>query len=230
MKPSIKIKMKPSIKFKPLVLLLLVLLVLNSCIGIGMDITLNQNGSGTIAVEYIISRSIDSLGKLDGNERWNTIPVGKADFMRTLDRIPEMKLLSFSSKENETNFIVNAKMEFDNPRTLMAFLDTGGRRSSFSGDARSGSMVLTLAETRNSGPWKNDSLDKLIAGISEQYQIKVSMSFPNEGNLEIKNGQGLSLSGLPGSEINPAGKKVSFTLPLYEVLTSDEGINVEFRW
>ena len=214
------------------VLILPLLFLLSSCIGVVMDITLNQDGSGTIAIEYSVWRSLDSLGKLDGNERWNTVPVGRADFMRTMDRIPEMKLLSFSSKETETDFIVNAKMEFANPNVLMAFLDAGGRRSSFTGDARSGSLVLTLAEDKNlsQGNGNNDSLDELIAVISGQYKVQMSMSFPNEGSLEITNGRGLSLSGLPESEINKAGKKVSFTLPLYTVLSSTNGLNAEFRW
>ena len=222
--------MKQSRHLKFYVFFLSLLFLLNSCIGIGMDITLNQNGSGTIAIEYIISRSLDSLGKLDGNENWNTIPVGRADFMRTLDRIPGIKLLSFSSKENETDFIVNAKLEFDNLGTLMAFLDAGGRRSSLTGDARSGSLTMILAEATNSGGKKNASLDGLIAAVSERYQVKVSMSFPNAGSVGIISDQGISLQGLPGSEIVPTGKKVSFTLPLYAVLSSTDGINAEFKW
>jgi len=229
--------MKQSVCHKYLALILPLLFILsfpfifNSCIGVGMDITLNKDGSGTITLEYIIRQSFDSLGKLDGNERWNTIPVGRADFMRTIDRIPEMKLLSFSSKENAENIIVNAKMEFDNLRALTAFLDMSGRRSSYSGDANSGSLVLTLTEGLNTdqGNWNNENLIDLIAVISEQYQVKMSMSFPNEGSLKITDAQGL-LSELPGSEIKQMGKNVSFTLPLYTVLSSTGGINVEFMW
>ena len=197
-----------------------------------MEITLNQNGSGTIEVEYTVSRSLDSLGKLDGNERWNTIPVGKADFTRTIDRIPEMKLLSFSSKENERDLTVTAKLEFENLKALTAFLDAGGRRSSLSGDARSGSLVLTLAEGKNLSQDNGDinELYRLIADISEPYLIKISMSFPNEGRLQITNALGLPLPELPGSEIKSAGKKVSFALPLFAVFSSTEGINAEFHW
>ena len=227
MKPSTDSKLR-DVKFQALILVLL--FILNSCIGVGMDITLNQNGSGTIEIEYNVSRSLDSLGKLDGNERWNTIPVGRADFMRTMDRIPGMKLLSFSSKESEKDFTVNAKMEFDDPRALMAFLDAGGRHSYFSGDASSGSLVLTLSEGKNSLQGKNDGLDRLISAISEQYQIRVSMSFPNEGSIVITNNLGISLPGLPEYEIIQSGKKVSLKLPLNAVLSSTEGIKAEFRW
>ncbi|GHT76702.1 hypothetical protein FACS1894124_8630 [Spirochaetia bacterium] len=75
--------------------------VLGSCIGMSADITIRRNGSGVLALEYRMSRELESLGKLDGNERWLPIPVGKADFERTTDRIPGLALKSFSSKTTD---------------------------------------------------------------------------------------------------------------------------------
>ena len=192
-----------------------------------MDITLNRDGSGIITLEYLVSKSLDSLGRLDGNERWNTIPVGRADFERTMARLPEMKLLSFSIKEQGRNLATNAKMEFANLRALMAFLDAGGLRSSLQGDAASGRILLTLSEGTGR---RSPGLDKLIADISDSYSVSMSMTFPAGGNLLVTDAKGLALPAMPGSEIKPAGKQVSFAIPLYEVLSSTGGINVEFNW
>ena len=200
---------------------------MSSCLGINMDIALNQDGSGIVTLEYKISKSLDSLGMLDGNERWNTIPAGRADFERTLDRLPDMKLLSFSSKEDETNLTNTVKMEFSTLQGLLAFLDASGRRSSFSGDARSGSMVLTLSEGAKN---KSASLNQLVAAICEGYSVRMSMSFPGEGSLAVSDIQGKPLTAIPGSEINSKGKTVSCSFPLYTILSSVEGINVEFHW
>ena len=213
-----KIKALPFIF--PLLLLLLV-----SCFGANVDITFNQNGSGTITLEYIVSRSLDSLGRLDGNERWNTIPVGRADFERTLSRLPEMRLLSFSSRENDRDLINSVKMEFSSIRGLLAFLDAGGRRSSFSGDAVSGSLSLTLSEGNPSG---SSSLNELISKISASYAVNISVTFPGEGSLAILDRQGLAIS--PGIEFNARGRTVSCSFPLYEILSSRDGINLEFSW
>ena len=219
---------------KPAAVLFLLSLVflLSSCFGINADIVLNPNGTGTITLEYRISKSLDSLGKLDGNERWNTIPVGKADFERTLDRLPEIKLLSFSLKEDGNDIVIAAKMEFQSLRGLFAFLDASGRRVSFSGDARSGRMLLTLSEGRmNRIPAdKNPNLAKLMADICEGDSVRMSMTFPGEGSLAVSDSRGKPLTAIPGSEIIPGGKKVSCSFPLYEVLSSAEGLNVEFRW
>ena len=192
-----------------------------------MDITLNSNGSGNIALEYHISKSLDSLGKLDGNERWNTIPAGRADFERSLNRLPEMKLLSFSSKENEKDLIIAAKMEFKTIQGLLDFLDAGGRRSSFSGNEKSGRITLTLAKAAEG---KSPALYKLLEEISESYSVRMAMSFPAGGNLAVTDGQGRALAPVPGTEVQASGKKVFFSFPLYEVLSSTDGINVEFSW
>ena len=178
------------------------LILFSSCFGLSFDIVLNSNGSGTIDLEYRISKSIDSLGRLDGNERWNTIPVGRADFERTLDRLPELRLLSFSEKEEERDLVIGVKIEFKAIKDLLAFLDAGGRRSSFSGDTASGRLVLTLSEGAESN---NQSLNKLIAEVFDSYSVNMSMSFPG-------------------------GRRVSHSFPLYEILSSSERITVEFNW
>jgi len=203
------------------------LLIFSSCLGVSVDIAFDQKGSGDVTLEYQISKTLDALGKLDGNERWNTIPVGKADFERTIDRLPGMRLTSFSSKEDKNDLIIKAKMEFVDLNSLMTFLDASGLRSSFSGNARSGRIFFILNEARTQS---NTNLEKLIAEIAGSYSVKLSMIFPNEGSVKITNSMGRVLADIPGSVISTTGKKVSFSLPLYSVLSATEGINVEFRW
>jgi len=208
-----------------LILLFSFLFLLNSCFGVNADIVLNQNGTGTITLVYRISKALDSLGRLDGNERWNTIPAGRADFERTLSRLPDMKLVSFTSGEDEKNLIFTAKMEFASLNGLLAFLDSGGGRSSFSGDAGSGRIVLALGDGTGI---KDPGLDKLVAGISEGYGVTMSMTFPAGGSLALTDNGGKPLQA--GSGFVPKGKTVSFSLPLYDVLASSTGINAEFSW
>ena len=211
----------------PFALVFTILFLLGSCLGVSADITLNQNGSGTITLEYQISQSLDSLGRLDGNERWNTIPVGRADFERTLDRISGIKLLSFSSRDSGKNLEVRARMEFENINALLSLMDAGGRRSSFSGDGNSGSLVLILSEGATAA---NLALYRLIEDIFESYAIRISANLPKEGCLIITDRLGNPQTSIPRSEINTNGRTVFFSFPVYEVLSSREGIYAEFRW
>ena len=207
--------------------LLLFIVVLSSCFGVEADITVNANGTGTIALEYRVSQALYSLGRLDGNARWYTIPVGRADFQRTMDRLPDMRLVSFSSRQDARDIIVSARMEFSSIQGLLAFLDAGGRRSSFTGNAASGRMVFTLSE---GAALANPEFAALLAGISQGYTVRIGMGFPGEGSLAVSDNQGRALTVIPGSEIQSAGRRVSFSFPLYEVLTARDGMNVEFRW
>jgi len=202
-------------------------LVFSSCLGVSVDIAFDQRGAGDVTLEYHISKTLDALGKLDGNERWNTIPVGKADFERTIERLPGMKLTSFSSKEDKNDLIIKVKTEFGDLNSLMSFLDASGLRSSFSGDANSGRIFLILTEARAE---RNPVLEKLIAEISDTYSVKISMSFPNSGNARITNSRGIAITDMPGSETNSSGKKVSFSMPLSAILSAAEGVTVEFQW
>ena len=219
--------MKLSYRFIVLLPICALLFLLSSCFGLKLEINLNQNGSGTLELEYQVSKSLEALGRLDGNERWNTIPVGRADFMRSMERLPGMKLLSISSKESIKDITINAKMEFANLEALKTFLDAGGRLSSFSGNASSGKIELTL----NDGNGKlNPALGQLIKEIPESYSVYIGMNFPNEGGLKVNNNQGYALAEMPGSEIKASGKKVSCSFPLSSILSSAEGIIIELVW
>ena len=57
-----------------------IVMLLSSCIGVNADMVVQANGSGSITLEYHVSQFLESLGKLDGNENWPLIPVGRADF------------------------------------------------------------------------------------------------------------------------------------------------------
>ena len=202
------------------------LILLNSCLGVSMNISLNRDGSGIVTLNYQISRALDSLGKLDGNERWNTVPVGKADFERTIERLPEVKLLSFASREDDKNTIIDVKMEFSSPRGLLAFLDASGRSAVFSGDGNSGALILNLADPNI---LKNPSLLKLIADISDNYTVQMGMTFHDQGYLLLLDNSGNAIA-IPDQDIQSRGKTVSFSIPLQEVLSSRKGVNAEFHW
>ena len=56
------------------------------------------------------------------------------------------------------------------------------------------------------------------------------MTFPTEGSLNLTDAKGINIQALPESHIRTRGEQVSFDIPLYEVLSSTGGINVEFSW
>ncbi|MDR2618972.1 MAG: hypothetical protein LBC62_08890 [Treponema sp.] len=199
--------------------LLLLILSLCSCIGVSADIVLNPDNSGTVTLEYRISRYLESLGKQDGNERWLPVPAGKADFERTLERLPGIAMLSFSSKDDGKDLVITVKLRFADMDALLRFLDASGNRAVYVRENASQRLTLTLSK---GGAGGNRELADLFAKVSEGYMVSISLDLPSEGTLTAPD--------LEGAEIRRQGKKLSCSLPIKTVLSSKEGLNLEFRW
>ncbi|MDR3115034.1 MAG: hypothetical protein LBU25_05880 [Treponema sp.] len=203
------------------------MLLLSSCIGVQADISLRPDGSGTLVLEYRFSRMAEALGKLDGNERWPLIPVGKADFERTQERIPGLRLVSFSTQEDKTDQYYRVKLEFADPDVLVRFLDATGQGASLVQEPGKYRLTLTFTEGIDS---VDPDLLALLDAVSAGYVLTVNLSFPAEGFLRVYDRDGGSLDALPGMRMVPQGKQVSFTAPLGAVLQYNRGLYMEIRW
>jgi hypothetical protein len=190
-----------------------------SCAGVNADITLNPDNSGVLALEYRISKLIESLGKQDGNERWLPIPSGEADFERTLARLGGMKLLSFSSEDDGKDIVVAVKLEFTDMDALLRFLDASGEGAVFVRENASQKLTLTLSKGGGGG---SKDLEDLFARVSEGYRVNIGFTFPREGVLTAPD--------IEGGEIQPRGKKVFCSYPIGRLLSAREAVNLEFRW
>jgi hypothetical protein len=212
--------------FAPLVLMS------NSCLGASADIVMRADGSGSITLEYRVSQMLESMGRLDGNERWPAIPVGRADFERSVARIPGLRLTSFSVKEyprryskppnsnplGDKDLITSVKLDFKDTAALLAFLDSAGSRATLV----STTMRLVLLDPAT------DTLDvdllSLLEEVSAGYEISISFTAP----------KGAYLSCFPSSvtaaRIVPQGKKVSFAIGTGELVSLKDGLTIEIRW
>jgi hypothetical protein len=199
--------------------LLFVVFSLCSCLGVSADIVLNPDNSGTVTLEYRMSRYLESLGKQDGNERWLPVPAGRADFERTLERLSGIKMLSFSSKDDGKDLIITAKLQFTDMDALLRFLDAAGEKAAYVRENAANRLTFTLSRGGGGG---SRELEELFAQVSQGYKVNISLSLPSEGTLTAPS--------LEGAEIHPRGKKLSCSLPLGAVLSSREELSLDFRW
>jgi hypothetical protein len=225
----------------PLLLLVLAAAaVLDSCIGLSADINLKPDGSGKITLEYRVSPLLEALGRLDGNERWQTVPAGRADFERTLARLPDMRLVSFSAKDSGAgggDVINRAELEFKNIEALLAFFDPSGKRAAFDRGGTGGSgknrLSLTLldpepdpVETPVEGAAKAgaEDLRSLLRELSRDYELQLSLSVAGTASLSLTPERAA-----PARVVSP-GKKVSLTIKTAELLGLSGGLGVIFTW
>ena len=223
MKFSIKILTKLLITFS----IFLAMFALNSCIGASADISIRANGSGRIALEYRVPMMLESIGRLDGNEPWPVVPVGRADFERGLARIPGLRLRSFSSREVHAaregkDILTKAVLDFDNTAALLAFLDVTGSHATLARDG--GSSLLRLALLDPSPQAVNADLVSLLQETCEGYELGISLSAPGNASLAM------FPSNVQGARLVSQGRKVSFTIAMGELLALNEGLVLEISW
>jgi hypothetical protein len=209
--------------------LLLVLVSLCSCFGVSADISVRADGSGKIALEYRVSHMAESLGRLDGNERWHTVPVGRADFQRSLERLPGLRLTSFSEKNDGTDIINTAALEFNSIQALLAFLDGSGSHARFEKQNGVNKLSLTLLEGQGSVPLDSGLLD-LLREASAAYSVSLSFAFPGGASLALTDGGGRARAAPPEARLVQKGKKVSLSIGTGNLLSLPEGMGAEIQW
>jgi len=204
-------------------LCLLSLALLNSCIGASADIVIHADGSGKIFLEYRVSQMLESMGRLDGNARWPAIPVGKADFERSLARTPGITLSSFSAKETRSaaggkDLVTRVALKFQNTASLLAFLDYTGSSASFNPDTRV--MRLVLLDTAADA---DADLNSLLRDVFSGYTMDMSFTVPKNASLTL-------FPPVAAAKLVTQGKKVSFSIGMGDLVTLAEGLMLEVSW
>jgi hypothetical protein len=164
------------------------------------------------------------MGRLDGNERWPAIPVGKADFQRSVARIPGLRLASFSSKKVRKasgDLVTKAVVEYKNTGALLEFLDRTGSSASLIQD--NGKNILRLVLLDPASAVSDKDLLYLLKEISAGYEISFGLSAPKDASLIVT-------PPVSSARIISQGKKVLFAIDTGDLFTLENGLVVEITW
>jgi len=203
------------------------LLLMNSCLGVSADMVMRANGSGKITLEYRVSQMMESIGRLDGNERWPALPVGRADFERSIARIPGLRLSSFKSKEAANtsggrDLVTKVTLEFKDTAALPAFWDSTGSHASLVQEGGTNMLRLVLLDP------STDAIDadllSLLREISAGYEISLSFTAPKNAALSV------IPPSVPAARLVSQGKKVSFAIGMGELAGLRDGLALEIVW
>ena len=193
-----------------------------------MEIQMRRNGSGRLVLEYRVSRMAETIGRLDGNENWPIIPVGRADFERTIARIPGLRLVSYSSREGAQDVVTNVTLEYDNTDALLRFLDPSGTRASLSTDNQSTRLDIILNEPVSSN--YDEDLLKLVRQVSAGYGLSISFSAEGNSALSFTDGEGTASQAPAAALTVTSGRKTSMSIGIIDLLEIREGLGVSFSW
>jgi hypothetical protein len=197
-----------------------------------MDIQMRKDGSGKLTITYTISNMAETIGRLDGNEKWHIIPAGRADWERTAARIPGVKLTSYSSRENTRaglqNTVVTVSLEYTDAEALVNLIDASGAKVSISRENQSNKLSIILNEPIP-GEINTDLLD-LFRSVSAGYSVSLSFSADSNSTLKVTDGAGKEISASPVMQVVTSEKKVSFIIETAEVAAMKDGLGMEITW
>jgi hypothetical protein len=194
-----------------------------SCIGVASRITINQNGGGTLHIEYRIARSLETLGMLDGNEKWLPVPIGRADMERTIARVEGLSLVSHTTRQAGDDLVHTAEISFSSTAALSAFFDSTGQ--DFLADFDGKRMRISFPEQKDiSGEFK-----ELLTGALEGYDFSFSFTVPGKANVTWLDKEGKTMQNYKGSCI-AGNNTVEYTIPMAQLVFLDASQTMEVRW
>jgi len=217
---------KKYVKIFTLSFFTLLALSITSCIGVGMDIQMNSDGSGRIVLEYKISTMLLNLGGLDGNASMPSIPIDRKDWENTIEGISGLRLVSHSSSTVSDNWIINAILEFDNTESLLKFLDPSCESASITRTNQSGKFNIIL--------WNNNEYDSsslsLMRTMFDGYNFSVSFTAPGNSAMIVTDGRGNQITSPSSAALAASGRKSSLSIGMYEMISLTDGFGVSFNW
>ncbi|MCL2185062.1 MAG: hypothetical protein FWB86_04295 [Treponema sp.] len=203
-------------------------LFLNSCIGLSVDIQMNRNGSGKLVMEYRISNTLSNMGSLDGNASMPAIPLSRQDLERTVERIPGLKLSSYSKRETLQDNIININLDFSNVQALLAYLDPNGSAASISHNDQSGNFNIIIYNENNAN--HDENLIALMRSLYNDYNFSISFSAGGNSAMTITDGNGNTIPSMPSASVISSGRKVSFSMGIPDILEIKNGLGFKINW
>ncbi|MCX7030250.1 MAG: hypothetical protein NTU62_09035 [Spirochaetes bacterium] len=159
---------------RTVILVCLCAALLCSCVGVESGLLIRNDGSGTLTLEYRISRSAADLGRTPDKDAPVPLPVEKADFLRAIAGIPGVRLARYTRRADEENVSIHAEIAFKRLEELakvpslrdagLSFVESGGTRT----------LTQVVAGAPESPPTAESlaMIDSLFAGGSVTVVLK----------------------------------------------------------
>ncbi|MCL2276363.1 MAG: hypothetical protein FWC21_00550 [Treponema sp.] len=215
---------KRIIKKSFIVLTPFIIFLFNSCLGLSMDIQMNRDGSGRLTMTYRISSSLSGIGSMDGNELMPIIPVYRADWDRTIEKLPGVKLVSYSNRVNARESSVNVVLDFPNIQSLAALLDSSGETVTYSQNNLN--MILI---NDNSQRYDNN-LIALMRSFYDDYEFSINFSSQSNSLLTITDGGGNIINKPARAAVTSSGRRLSFSIGIMDLLEIPGGLGLSINW
>jgi len=155
----------------------LALVVLSSCVGIDSDLSVRENGSGTLDLTYRVSQLIVNLGNPTDGKSVVPLPLSRSDFERSVQATQgKVRLTRFDRSEDQKDITIRAGLAFDSLDALsqMDAFQNAQIRLGADGGAHTFSELIAKAPPE---PLTDDSL-KMVDAFFGGYDLTFRIEAP----------------------------------------------------
>ena len=204
--------------FIQIIVLFTAVVFLSSCISLGTKITLNDEGGGTIELDYTVSPMVMNLGSMGEDDQFSPLPVSEEDFLVTAATVPGIIVDDVSSREDEKGVHISAVVNFESTNALSQFFSLPDESPGIIITADEETTILRYVVFENpEEPIPEESMEMINAFFSGDI-----LSFeitPPTRVLEVNIG-----------EISGNGRTASFSVSIPELFSGEEDVVWEVRW
>jgi hypothetical protein len=118
---------------------------LGSCVGLDASVSIAEDGSGSIEIQYAVPVLLAPLGSLDPNERIIPLPVSRESFDGAIRGAEGISILTYSRADGLDEVRVAVSLSFADIGALAACLDPGGSRIRYSEAAGTRSLRILVS-------------------------------------------------------------------------------------
>jgi hypothetical protein len=187
-------------------------LALASCVGIETNAKINSNGSVDVSIRYVVSNAADELGKLGANAKYLPLPVGEADLRLAASRA-DGDLRSWSRKDGNDSFTIDAALRFPNAGAFVRFMDPAGELATYVEANGRSTLSMTLASGNAPAERSIDSFLELAFG---DYLVALAFELPRPPSAS----QGFTIK----------GNTASFSMKAADLYVSPTPVKVTISW
>lgn len=205
-------------------------LLLSSCIGFDSRVTFKGDGSGSLRIEYRLSKEFWDLDKQSGSQL--PVIVDEQELRQALAQAKGLELVALNRREDEKDVFVTAEIRFDRIEALAATeaFDDMPMSLERAGDDFVFRQTVTAADEEQPAPAPgapqadpqaaaaDKEIEEMFAGVLKGYEVALAVNAPRP------------IKSHSAGELSADRKSVSWRLPLDRLMEIPRGTVLTVTW
>lgn len=190
------------------------LILLNSCLTINSEMRINGNGSGSIAIEYILESGLNGISTLGSNNDIVPLNLSENHIIEMIGGRDDIVYKDYKTKEDINSYTVNVTFLFDNIEALNSILPEDNAVSL----VREGNeTVFRQGIITKTDDKINDISLEILQDIYKEHTFTIEVRVPSE-IIDVENGNKVE------------SRKAVYSEKFLDIITSADKKEWSIRW